>query len=70
MHLKIECADEIRCIQGGMAVKIFLGTGGLGSEVEKYSFITLPGEGGHTGFLPQKTMCSERVALTYIHYQM
>ena len=26
-------------------------------EVEKNSFIALPGKGGHSGFLPQKTMC-------------
>ena len=26
-------------------------------EVEKNSFITLPGKGGHSGLLPSKTMC-------------
>ena len=26
-------------------------------EVEKYSFIALPGKGEHTRLLPQKTMC-------------
>ena len=32
---------------------------GLG-EVEKDSFIALPGKGGHRGFLPRKTMCLNR----------
>ena len=27
-------------------------------EVEMDSFITLPGKGGHSGFLPQKSVCS------------
>ena len=27
------------------------------AEVEKDSFIALPGKGGHSGLLPRKTMC-------------
>ena len=30
---------------------------GVLGEVEKDSFIALPGKGGHTRFLSQKTMC-------------
>ena len=33
-----------------------LGDRGLG-EVEKESFIALPGKGGHSRLLPQKTLC-------------
>ena len=28
-------------------------------EVEKNSFIALPGEGGHSGLLPSKTVCPD-----------
>ena len=37
-------------------VKSNLGDRVLG-EVEKDSFITLPGKGGHSGLLPRKVMC-------------
>ena len=37
-------------------------------EVEKDSFITLPGKGGHSRLLPQKTMCPnlERTVRSFI----
>ena len=37
-------------------------------EVEKDSFITLPGKGGHSGLLPQKIMCPnlERIVRNFI----
>ena len=38
------------------------------SEVEKDSFITLPDKGGHSGILPQKTMCLnlERIVRSFM----
>ena len=39
--------------------KLNLGHGVLG-EVEKYSFIALPGKGGHGGLLPLKTALPTR----------
>ena len=38
------------------------------SEVEKDSFITLPDKGGHSGILPQKTMCPnlERIVRSFM----
>ena len=32
-------------------------TDGVLGEIEKNSFIALPGKGGHSGLLPQKTIC-------------
>ena len=38
---------------------------GGGGEVEKDSFITLPGKGGHTELLPRKTMCPNPVGFFF-----
>ena len=50
-----------------ISAKSSLGDRVLG-EGEKDSFITLPGKGGHSGLLTQKTMCPhlERIVRSFI----
>ena len=66
-QLEEECCDAESSASLYTGADSNLGDRVLG-EVEKDSFITLPGKGGHSGLLPRKTMRShlERIVRSFI----